>query len=148
MSYQRSSLVAIDPGNQAGLAYFISNQLIGVDLITQAVANNWKWDGPNIDRLVCELPCWRKGSPVRVDSLITLAYTAGYITGQIPAESIETVLPHEWKGNRPKNIDNSFSLRILNVSERAVVDDSKIPKHIIHNVLDAVGIGLWALKRR
>ena len=60
------------------------------------------------------------------------------------------VSPAAWKGQVPKKIHHPRILRSLSEVEREIVLDvlDLLPASTRHNVLDAVGIGLWALKRK
>lgn len=140
------SLIAIDPGESAGLALFEADALVRVELVSSAVANGWTWDGPCGLPVVCEVPEHYRGSTVRVRDLLTLTFTAGFLSKSVHPARVSKVFPREWKGQRPKAVDNAYTLRLLTAAEARVVHAT--PKSTQHNILDAVGIGLWALGRR
>lgn len=56
-----------------------------------------------------------------------------------------TVFPSDWKGNVPKDMMTERIRRALTDEERARIE--KCPASLMHNVLDAIGIGLWKLGR-
>ena len=56
-----------------------------------------------------------------------------------------TVFPADWKGNVPKDVMTERIRRALTDEERARIE--KCPASLMHNVLDAIGIGLWTLGR-
>ena len=143
-----TDLIAIDPGMRAGVAVFRAGELERVDLVVDAVGTGWRWDGPVGLPVVCEVPQHRKGSRVRAQDLITLSISAGYLIGAVKPCSVALVFQQVWKGQRPKDVDNAYTIELLNDQERHILEGSKVPTSQRHNVVDAIGIGLWALKRR
>lgn len=81
------------------------------------------------------------------DDLIGMAFTAGRIVSLISCGEVVTVKPAEWKGQVPKDIHNARTMAKLNEYEREVLEHSGVPKHLKHNLIDAIGLGLWYLKR-
>lgn len=143
-------VVAIDPGKDAGLAVFIEGALKAVSLLSsddKEITNPWV-AGHKV--VVCEIPQVYRGSTVNPQSLVTLAYRAGYLTGLVRPTHLVQVKPTQWKGQIPKDIHHEQILRQLEVGERLVLDQclKNIPKSKHHNVYDAVGLGLWYLQRR
>ncbi len=76
------------------------------------------------------------------NDIVRLAYLAGVL-----APGVETVTPQEWKKQVPKKIHNQRVLSRLNEKERYLIEDYNCPAHLKHNVIDAVGLGLWKLGR-
>jgi len=148
------SLLSVDPGkNEFSWAYFIDDELKACDLISIDKLEVISSMDPNI--LIIEVPQiylqrgW-KGDP---NDLIDVTITAGMIAGYLGIyRYLETrtifVRPHNWKGNRPKDIDNKYTLSLLNKVELKVLDSCDVKNHKKHNVIDAIGIGLWKLGRR
>lgn len=58
-----------------------------------------------------------------------------------------SVYPPQWKGNVPKKIMTERIKKLLTSKERAILDAGDWPKSLEHNVVDAIGIGLWRLGR-
>lgn len=139
----QGKLLAIDPGTKGtGLAYFNKG------LLTLAVLERDPYTlkpGPEqLDEVIVELPrAYGARSPVDPNDLIKLASVAGFIAGISGASTLWYVHPQSWKGQTPKRIDNERTIRHLCDNERRILG----PK-LDHNVMDAVGIGLWALGRR
>lgn len=141
-------LFSIDPGkNEFAWALFDNKKLIKcgmceVDNIRDLVY------GVMIDEVVIEVPQiymqrkW-KGDP---NDLIDVAVTAGRVAGQF--SQVEFVRPRIWKGNRPKDIDNNYTLSQLISKELTILNICGVQKSKRHNVVDAIGIGLWKLGRR
>jgi hypothetical protein len=149
-------LIAIDPGKAGlGWAAFEGGRLIETGLI----ANGSLSEAFRVLKEVClkhrpgdaviEIPQvyqqrLQKGDP---NDLITVAVIAGIAAAAFLPYGIEPQLvrPHKWKGSRPKAVDNQYTLSLLDEDEK-----SKLVKVSgkQHNVLDAVGIGLWRVGRR
>ena len=92
-----------------------------------------------------------KGDP---NDLIDVALTAGIVAGVFDCRFNEFVRPHEWKGNAPKEVIEKRVVTVLEVNElKALAAAQDLPKRklvtarMMHNVVDAVGIGLWKLNR-
>ena len=145
MALSRFSLISIDPGERAGIAYFQGEVLVKAE----AVRSSEPFSGRrySADRIVLEVPFAYPRSGVDPNRLITLAVTAGRLAGRFSGR-VEKVYPRAWKGQRPKHLDTMYTYDLLLPKEKRIVDDSTSLKMERHNVLDAVGIGLWALKRR
>jgi hypothetical protein len=102
-----------------------------------------------IRRVVIELPQVYPNHPVPPNDLITLAFLAGRYVGTSASAGADaaTVFPHEWKGNLPKDVCAARVLARLTPDECAIVDRLKVPKGKLHNVMDAIGIGLFAFRK-
>lgn len=140
-------LLAIDPGRCTGWALFDGRTLIGCGLDPSPAAFE------SIDRVVIEYPIYRSHERVSPNDLIKLALNAGEWGGLARASRVkpEYVLPHVWKGGSiPKEISHERIKRKCNSTEWTLVKDSCVDfsKSTIHNVIDAVGIGLWAIGRK
>lgn len=148
-------VIAIDPGQWSGVAYFQDGLLTRADLVGKGEQNISFYAREILEvgagtEAVIEIPQvyqqrqW-KGDP---NDLISVAYIAGIFGAWIYAKSGDVTLirPHDWKGSRPKYVDMKYTLSCLEETERRVLPD--LPKTKLHNVIDAVGIGLWFLQRR
>jgi hypothetical protein len=60
---------------------------------------------------------------------------------------VEYVEPRQWKGTVPKHIHNRRTLSLLTDGEVAILPKRPRAKDYDHNMLDAVGLGLWKLHR-
>jgi hypothetical protein len=89
----------------------------------------------------------------RPADIIKLATRAGKWEGLVSAfvglEEVEYVEPHKWKGTIAKEVCHARIWSILSADEKATL--AKVCEGVApskrHNVLDAVGIGLWAVGR-
>lgn len=133
-------LVAIDPGRHTGIAVFIDGRLAAASAL-----NVDPLKPPNLgiaaDEVIVEVPTIYPRSPVDPASLIKLAFTAGVLVGRLGAPKVRAVAPREWKGQRPKAIHNKRTLSLLDANERAKI------LRATSDVLDAIGLGLWAVGR-
>jgi hypothetical protein len=132
-------LLAIDPGTSTGWAVFgYPGALAGLRACGLG-------DPPveGAGRVVIELPQVYPRQQVPPNDLIALAFLAGRCAGRARG-AVSTVLPHQWKGNMPKEVCAARVRAALSPEERAVVDACDVPDKQRHNVLDAVGIGLFS----
>lgn len=156
-------VIAVDPGRNSGVAKFEDGKLSKValvhnedlavsldDMVSEAE------EGTEV-LIIVEVPqvynvTKSKGNP---NDLIKLAMTAGCpitIADLWDAEVLE-VKPYEWKGQLPKEVVQQRVERILTIEEKAVLErdlrscESPVPKHLWHNVYDAIGIGLGQVDR-
>ena len=136
-------LIAIDPGNHAGVVYFIKSEIVRAELVLDAKQSPRECT----DTLVVEVPRIYPHSPADPESILKLAYTAGRLVGNFEAVKIVKVEPRGWKGQRPKKVDNRYTMSLLSVAESKIVK-AAAPPSLLDNVIDAAGIGLWKLGRR
>jgi hypothetical protein len=87
---------------------------------------------------------WR-GDP---NDLIQIALVAGSVASTYGQKKLVLVKPHDWKGTRDKDADNDYTMKNLTATEKQVVARLELPKTLLHNAIDAVGLGLWHLDRR
>lgn len=151
------TILAIDPGNGTGVAIFKALKLIQAGMVTftdymgysKQLFTLIKKVRPSI--IVVEKPqiyqprFW-KGDP---NDVLSVAIKVGIVIAVASHEScrVEEVLPHKWKGTRPKTVDNAHTLSLLSEEETRVLNRVILSKSKLHNVIDAIGIGLWYLKR-
>ncbi len=147
------ALMAVDPGVKSmGVACFSrDNKLLWVELeradsLYEMLGNVSGYVYKNVHTVVERPQVYRHG-PGDPNDLISLALVAGAWGGSADRTGlIEFVLPRQWKGNVPKDIHQPKILASLDPDERQLVEGIR-PKSLRHNVIDAVGIGLWKLGR-
>lgn len=137
-------LLTIDPGLDLGWAVW-NDELRACGL-----------GPPDLDRLSVsrawiEKPVVYPRSPVPPNDIVKLALVAGYWRGVLTVDGVDVnyVEPNDWKGSVPKPIHEARIWARLSPAEQAVADQGckgVAPKKR-HNVLDAIGLGLWVLKR-
>lgn len=161
-----SSLLAIDPGvNASATAWF-------EDRVLQQVGD-WPARTPRpiraYDRAIVEVPQFDSRVSIHV---IGLAVAGAHLAGSA-AEHARFVAPREWKGSMPKPVHHRKVWAELSDAERKVLPDyaeHEINKALmrgakdgwrkpggtyygasergrVHNVLDAVALGLFELGR-
>lgn len=106
--------------------------------------------GVDYDQLVIEWPQiypHARGKGQDPNDLLCVAGVVGAILGETwrDAEYIKLVHPADWKGQVPKKIHNARVLQRLSAEERTRLPD--LPASKLHNAIDAIGLGLWYLKR-
>jgi len=148
-------VTCIDPGKVAGWA-----QYTGKKLTACGIFSDWKypqvWHRGFDQYLVLEVPriypYRSKGNP---NDIVDLAITAGEIRGHFRAAGchIIEVWPATWKGQVPKEIHHARVLKQLADDELRLLDvearkfSKTNPNGYDHNMLDAVALGLWLLRR-
>lgn len=161
-----TALISIDPGTEeTGIALYRGGTLVDVDVLRVkrsvgareprasvmgrlVVERAREWKEPF--RFVLEYPQVYKhgpGAEVDPDDVLALVLVLGHVWGTfrgVNGNTMELVRPAGWKGQVPKKIMNNRIVGTLTPSERQLVHD-KVRSN--HNALDAVGIGLWALRR-
>ncbi len=141
-------LLAIDPGADTGWARFdvATCRLEGCGLGAAA-------PGPT-SRVIVERPMIypggrQKARPADVIKLATRAGEAAGLYARTAGIEPEYVEPHAWKGSVDKNISHARIWAKLTPAEQAIVSDAArgVAPSKRHNILDAVGIGLWGIGR-
>lgn len=162
-------IISIDPGTEeTGIALYRAGALVDVDVlrVKRSVGNReqrasdmgrlavgkvstWRGAAEPL-RVVLEYPQVYKhgpGSEVDPDDVLCLVLVIGHVWGTfhgLKGNTLELVRPATWKGQVPKRIMNNRIVSTLTKTEQDLVHD-KVRSN--HNALDAVGIGLWAMKR-
>ena len=89
-----------------------------------------------------------KSAPINPEHLINISIVSGVMAGAIMAKKSRYLFPYprDWKKNLPKEECNDKILDLVPESV-AIMDEKKIAKTHRNHVLDAIGIGLWAVKK-
>jgi hypothetical protein len=135
------TLVSIDPGANSGVAYWELCILQAANLVTQDLFAQESRMIAVCETVVCEIPVVYPGKTKNPNDLITLAYRAGCLAG--PKAIL--VQPVSWKYQLPDDILYKRIRAALTSTELQRIPD--LPESKLHNVLDAIGIGLHYLKR-
>lgn len=151
-------LLSIDPGNNAGGAVFVDGCLVACGLVSRAWPEKGYLNPREVsgyraacfDELVIELPRITRGPGGQTEGkdpndLIKLAFGAGRYVERFPHVKLRTVSPSEWKGGVNKSTHNARVIQCLTPVERACVP--RLAATLVHNVVDAIGIGLDHLGR-
>ena len=140
-------LLAIDPGENTGWALFFESNLLACGL--GSVPDDAVPTEPF--NAVIEHPMIYPGGRNRGDpnDIVKLAVKAGEIAGCLKCSgaSVRYVKPYEWKGQTPKHISAARTRGKLSDAERGILAAVDCAPGKMHNILDAVGIGLFALGR-
>lgn len=141
-------ILAVDPGKHAqGLAWFYDGKLMSAVYVNNADLVNEIDSYDSVTELHIERQYLPKGHPRPMD-IVELAHGAGLVRGVVQAlsPSVKVIehLPVQWKGNVPKPIMAKRILAKLDPNEVARIQRVGYKDH---NTLDAIGIGLFALKR-
>lgn len=159
----------VDPGLRAcGVALFRGGHLVAAGFPTGAKdtdtdnsagrASTWSamasavagWcaDRGEISALTIEFPQVRRSEHQRAEKkgtdpndLVMLAAVVGAICDRFRGIDVRTYLPEQWKGQVPKDIHHARAKTRLNSEEIVLIP--KLPKSKLHNVMDAIAMGLW-----
>jgi hypothetical protein len=143
-------VIAIDPGKRTGWAVF--------DATGKLTGAGWSNEHTILDEppitldkrdVVIEKPVVYPTRNVPAGDLIDLAVLVGDLRGFYRRHGFEVCLvaPRTWKGTVPKPIHHKRVLDALTPEERASLPTRPRARDFDHNMLDAVGLGLWKLKR-
>lgn len=117
------------------------------EIVSKTVGAN---SGVATMKVYCEFPQVYFGGKNKVDAndLLKVAAVAGAMASD-PLVSVTYVLPKEWKGTVSKEVCNARVLARLQPGEMEAYEEAakKYPKSLHHNIIDAIGIGLWAAGR-
>lgn len=129
------------PGNHTGLATFTVGALTWCDLHEGDRAYPV---GRYVSAVLIELPEVYPGARSEdPNDLIQVARAVGqweqvYTGFAVPVFHVH---PKSWKAQVPKPIHNARVMTALYESEQTLIPS--LPKTKLHNVLDAIGLGLW-----
>lgn len=138
-------LLAVDSGGNTGWALFDPSSKVLVACGLNKFPD--RWEVP-ITRVVIERPHTGQ-TQARKRDIITLAIRAGEVGGVmrlLTGVEPEYIEPQKWKGQLPKKRCNDIVEARLSEPEKRLLNNIK-PKGAKHNVLDAIGIGLFASGR-
>lgn len=152
------SVIGIDPGNTTGWAIFFDGLLVGAgtlkkDAILPSTADDpveITFGGIAPAAAVIELPrVYPHGGKGDPNDLIDLAVLAGDLAGfyRRAGFHVELVPPRTWKGTVPKAVHNVRVIEALSAGEIETMPRRPRAKNFDHNMIDAVGLGLWFLRR-
>jgi hypothetical protein len=158
-------ILALDPGYAAnggcGVAIFDEGILRVADLVrpvrgtdilktvrwTAVAVESWISANGGAEQLVAEWPqvYVASRSPGDPNDLLALAGICSAVAA-LGTWNVKSVTPREWKGTAPKDAMGKRVMGRLSSKEvgRICAD---VPDSLMHNVLDAVGIGLHHLGR-
>jgi hypothetical protein len=102
----------------------------------------------DIDGLAVEYMQTRKGMSAAHDNLIQLTWVSGLLAGYLDTELL-AVPANDWTGGRKKEANHPVIESFLDAAEMVVLRKGMASTIKGHHkeVLDAVGIGLWAVGR-
>lgn len=157
---KKARLLSIDPGfRYFGFAVLDDYELLHAG-ISKTKSEDWeKWTGQppsfleiaflldNYDwaerKALIEFPKVHRDTP-NADSIVKLAAACGAYTSILQAAGFDVtwVEPRAWKGQVPKDVMFKRIVAKLKDFEYSRIDNPKD-----HNVIDAVGIGLWQIRK-
>lgn len=148
-------LLSFDPGTQKiGWASFENGRL----LLADKSDRNVEWMAGAPDLVLVEMPRWYPHERrIDVNDLLDLSVVVGEIREHFRRLcKVEFVWPRTWKGTVPKEVMSQRIYEALTADEIARLPKRAVrrgrphkgnAKDVDHNILDAVGLGLWKLGR-
>lgn len=147
-------ITAFDSGTYTGWAQCLDGKIIGCGLILVQQNRPMRDLPPTLTGGVVfiEKPVHRRqGKTVDPNNLITLGIKVGRLqeTYLVFGNDVKLIVPTDWKGSVPKEIQNARDENALNVSEALTVGRAmhEVADSYRNNVWDAIGIALWASRR-
>jgi hypothetical protein len=151
-------LIAIDPGAHTGWAVYYDKTLVDCGLCELAKGERPpRWGLPGYcayDLCYWEHPTVYPGCPAgKARDILTLLDRARDIADYVQAVRKVSCLPRDWKGTIPKNTQNRRDVNRLSQAESTVLFAARsgngrpVAQSLRNNVIDAVGLGLWAVGR-
>lgn len=145
---------AIDPGARAtGVALFSGGYLAKASLVRAEDVSSMIYDlhrnlGTVLEMVIERPTVYSKTSKGDPADLIQVALVAGSAATRC-AGNARFVEPRTWKGQTPKDIHHGrIRAALVEIEKKALIRDCRdVPASLQHNVLDAVGLGLWHLGR-
>lgn len=143
-------LLSVDPGKTTGMAVFKDKDLCDAyygmpeDMLNEAGSGA-------MDLAVIEMPRWYPHEhKIDVNDLLDLSVTVGRFQETLRSQGakVELVFPRTWKGTVKKDIHNRRVLEQLTAAELALLPKRPRAKDFDHNMIDAIGLGLWKLGRK
>lgn len=150
------TLLTIDPGvHHSGFALWDSDCLTDAWLQKTVCSGPKRWLQRPLDHVLIEVPEIYSARHLKGDprDLVDVAFQAGAWWGEIktlPSRGdklrLTTIYPKKWKKQVPKAIMVERIKLMTTQTERDRICRS-VPASLMHNVWDAIGIGLWHHKR-
>lgn len=138
--------VTIDPGAQTGWAIWSPAGAL-VDCGLGDPRKSSKHIADDIDTVWIESQVIYPRSRVPPNDIVKLAQDAGRWFGVYATlgAAVNWVEPARWKGQLPKRVHHPRIMAALTSHERQIVAEGccALAESLRHNVLDAVGLGLW-----
>jgi hypothetical protein len=164
-------ILAIDPGysftNGAGWALFSDGRLKHCGLVAPFAAGldskqsclevleklSTQWEALRGFHIKPELLCLespivypRYSQKIDTRSLDNIHFLNGMLSERFNPRELLTPTPYQWKQNKPKDVHREEIIAALDQNSQNVLAETlkEIPGSKWHNVIDAVGLGLYA----
>lgn len=142
-----TSLLAIDPGACTGYALFQKYAEGRWALVNAGAYPPDRRVFLEPYTVVIESPQIYPNSKARPADILTLARIVGRYQERYDSSEQVLVSPHEWKGSVNGDIMIARIESALNRTEIEIAARADLPKSKYHNMIDAIGIGKWALRQ-
>lgn len=117
------------------------------DHVYEVLKSEAKKQASSIDTYVVEtMVIYRKNTKGNPNDLIQVTGAAAAVGAALPLKEAYDYPAKTWKGQVPKLIHNERVLASLTEEERKILESAGVPRYMLHNVIDAIGIGLYHLE--
>lgn len=155
-------LSAVDPGvREAGVATFEEGRLARAEYVRvdygsgpeqvdrMAEALYKACGGEDAGEIVCETMVFRSKRTDAAQDIVQVQTVVGALVGWAGGTRVRFVEPAEWTSSRPKTVNHTRIRSRLDAEETEALERAlrRTPKDNHKEILDAVGIGLFALER-
>ena|ERR1017187_9776424 len=158
-----NTFISVDPGLRgSGVAHFYEGKLFRAAYLKHTCSDRgpkawcamaetvYYWSGPANYSLVIEYQRLRmgkeKGDP---NNMMEVQGVVGALAGMftMEGEQIVAYYPEAWKGSIKKDVMTMRIVQRMTTDETQILRLAKIPSSLMHNTIDAIGIGLFHLGR-
>lgn len=159
-------VVAIDPGLRAcGVAVFTNGELTWCALVKNPEQKArgpaaWRSMGVALHQAVSlyhmpkstvwvveQQQVYRFGKGDPADLLELSGVVGAAVAGTLTSSKLIGYLPRQWKGQVPKATMVARIRERMRPSERVVLAEAAVAPSLEHNVVDAIGLGMYYLRR-
>lgn len=165
----REKVLCIDPGEQhVAVSVWAARELLALELYrmahTRGSGLGWVAMGlaeqvpTQPDTVVVEEMVYyvegrtdtKQAEFAKTAALLRLAFISGFVAGWVQPGQCMAYPAREWKGQVPKEITKRRVENTLVVAELEVYHAAlaKVPESLGHNLVDAVGLGLYHFRRK
>ena len=144
-----AQLLAFDPGkHHFGWAAFLDGVLVRCGLSSSDHKGLESFAALGYPAVIEVPQVYQKQRGKDPNDLIDVAIVVGRILQALgPGDAVEVVRPRTWKGTAPKVVMGARIEERLSAEELGTLFDVVVADGLRHNVVDAIGIGLWRLGR-
>lgn len=134
------NLITIDPGkHKCGVCMWTDGTLLSAHLLDSMSSLGVFW----ADLVICELMQVYPGGRHAAD-LVDVSIAGAILCAEYArAGKVQWTHPRAWKGTCPKDVHHRRLYANMTLNEHSIIHKVDCPRSVLHNVVDAYGIGKW-----